>query len=80
LHQHRYFAEGEFYAVWRHPGGSLIDVTPSAQGFTQILFLPDSTKVWEGEAVEPRRLTQRESPCYCGSELPFSICHGLANG
>jgi len=80
LRQHAYFAEGEFYAVWRCPDGRLIDVTPSADRQTQILFLPDSTRVWEGEAVKPQRLRMRETQCYCGSGMPFRICHGLEDG
>jgi len=76
---HPHFVEGEFCAVWRCPDGRLIDVTPSADPQTQILFLPDSRRVWEGEAVEPQRLRLHETPCYCGSGMPFRICHGLSD-
>ena len=79
MRQESYFAEGAFYAVWRSPDGSLIDVTPGADKQTQILFLPDSKRVWDGEEVEPRRLLLRETPCYCGSGVPCRICHGLAD-
>ena len=72
------FVEGEFCAVWRRPDGVLIDVTPRADHPKKILFLPDSRLVWDGSDVESRRLMLRETPCYCGSELPFNICHGLA--
>lgn len=72
------FVEGEFCAVWRRPDGVLIDVTPRADLPKKILFLPDSQLVWDGSDVEPRRLMLRETPCYCGSEMPFNICHGLA--
>lgn len=74
-----HFAEGEFCAVWRCLDGRLIDVTPRADGQTRILFLPDSKRVWEGEPVESRRLMLRETPCYCGTGLPFRICHGLSD-
>ena len=73
------FAEGEFQAVWRNPEGRLVDVTPRTDGQRQIVFLPDSTQVWEGEEIVPRRLALREQPCYCGSEMPFNLCHGLAD-
>lgn len=73
------YVEGEFYAVWRQPEGALIDVTPRNDGLTTILFLPDSQAVWEGEHVEPRRMQLHEKPCYCGSGMPFKICHGLAD-
>jgi hypothetical protein len=79
MREQTYFAEGEFCAVWRCLDGRLIDVTPRADGQTKILFLPDSTRVWEGEPVEPRRLMLRETPCYCGTGLPFRICHGMAD-
>ena len=79
MRQDAYFAEGAFYAVWRRPDGSLVDVTPRAESQTQILFLPDSKRVWEGEAVEPQRMQLHEKACYCGSGMPFRICHGLAD-
>ena len=79
MREQPHFAEGEFYAVWRCLDGRLIDVTPRADGQNKILFLPDSRRVWEGEPVESRRLMLRETPCYCGTGLPFRICHGLAD-
>jgi hypothetical protein len=72
------YVEGEFYAVWRRLDGNLIDVTPRPDGVTEILFLPDTRLVWEGDPVEPRRMMLNEQPCYCGSGMPFKICHGLA--
>jgi hypothetical protein len=82
MREHAYFVEGEFYAVWRCPDGRLIDVTPSADGDqqSQILFLPDSKRVWEGDPVGSQRLLLRDTPCYCGTGLPFRICHGLDEG
>ena len=79
MRQDAYVAEGAFHAVWRRADGSLIDVTPRADNQTQIIFLPDSKRVWEGEAIEPQRLQLHETPCYCGSGVPFRICHGLAD-
>ena len=73
------FVEGEFHAVWRRPDGALIDVTPRTDKRTDILFLPDSRMVWQGEDVEPRRAMLHEQPCYCGSGMPFKICHGIAD-
>jgi SEC-C motif len=72
------FVEGEFHAVWRRRDGGLVDVTPRTDELTKILFLPDSRVVWQGEAVEPHRMMLHEQPCYCGSAMPFKICHGLA--
>jgi hypothetical protein len=74
------FVEGRFHAVWRRPDGELIDVTPRADGQTEILFLPAARKVWEGEPIEPYRMQLHEHPCYCGSGMPFNLCHGLAEG
>lgn len=73
------YVEGAFHAVWRRPDGALIDVTPRADQPREILFLPDSQLVWTGEAVEPRRVMLNQQPCYCGSGMPFQICHGLSD-
>lgn len=72
------YVEGEFYAVWRRLDGALIDVTPRDDQPGRIVFLVDSRMVWTGEAVEPRRMMLNLQPCYCGSGMPFKICHGLA--
>jgi hypothetical protein len=72
------YVEGEFFAVWRRLDGALIDVTPRKDQPDKILFLPDSRMQWEGEDVEPRRMMLHEQPCYCGSGMPYKICHGLA--
>jgi hypothetical protein len=77
--QFQVYAEAAFHAVWRSSDGNLIDVTPRADEQTRILFLPDFKKVWEGETVEPRRMMLHQKPCYCGSGMPFRICHGLAD-
>ena len=73
------YVEGAFHAVWRGPDGSLVDVTPRADGRTRILFVPDSKTRWEGEDIEPRRILLHEQSCYCGSGMPFKICHGLSD-
>jgi hypothetical protein len=73
------YVEGRFHAVWRRHDGTLIDVTPRTDGVDEILFLPDSRLVWTGEPVEPRRVMLNEQPCYCGSGIPFKICHGLSD-
>lgn len=72
------FAEGVFHAVWRCPERGLIDITPRADGQTWTVFLPDSRIEWEGEAAPPRRLMLHQQPCYCGSGMPFNLCHALA--
>lgn len=73
------YVEGVFHAVWRRPDGTLVDVTPRSDGLTEILFLADSKLVWDGDEIEPRRMMLHEKPCYCGSGMPFKICHGLAD-
>lgn len=73
------FVEGEFHAVWKRPNGSLVGVTPMQNGELEVLFLPDPKRVWEGDPVESRRMLLHEKPCYCGSGMPFHICHGLAD-
>ena len=73
------YVEGQFHAVWRRLDGALIDVTPRADGLTEIIFLPDSKLVWTGDDIEPRRMMLNLQPCYCGSGMPYKICHGLAD-
>ncbi len=70
------FVEANVHAVWRCPDGSLVDVTPRTDGLTRILFVADSKTRWQGEDVEPRRTLLHEQTCYCGSGMPFKICHG----
>jgi hypothetical protein len=73
------YVEGKCHAVWRGLDGFLVDVTPRTDLRSEILFLPDSRSAWDGEAVEPRRMMLHEQPCYCGSGMPYKICHGLAD-
>ena len=35
------FLMGEFHVVWISPGGAVVDVTPAAEGETEIVFAPD---------------------------------------
>ena len=73
------YVEGAFHAVWRRLDGALIDVTPRNDELTETLFMVDNRNVWQGEDVEPRRMMLHEQPCYCGSGMPYKICHGLAD-
>ena len=74
------FVEGTFHAVWRGPDGRVVDVTPREDERTSILFQADSKTQWQqGEEIEPRRQMLHEQACYCGSGMPFKICHGLAD-
>ncbi len=52
--------EAEFHAVWVPPGGGLLDVSPKADGEREIVFLPDSQRVYENKAVPSFRLALRE--------------------
>ncbi len=73
------YVEGIFHAVWRRDDGILIDVTPRDDSQGTTLFLPDSRTAWTGDPVEPHRLMLNLQPCYCGSGLPFKICHGVSD-
>jgi hypothetical protein len=46
------FLEAEFHSVWLNPAGELIDIIPKLDNETEILFLPDSNRVYEGKLVE----------------------------
>jgi len=52
--------EAEFHAVWVPPGGGLLDVSPKADGETEIVFLPDSQRVWQNRSVPSCRMPLRE--------------------
>ena len=53
--------EAEFHAVWRTPDGALVDITPAPMGITTILFLPDSTRAYEGRQVNSVRKSLTKS-------------------
>lgn len=38
------FTEAIFHAVWRHPDGHLVDVTPRKDHEKRLLFVPDNTR------------------------------------
>lgn len=73
------YVEGAFHAVWRRLDGALIDVTPRKDDLQETLFMVDHRNVWQGEDIEPRRMMLHEQPCYCGSGMPYKICHGIAD-
>lgn len=54
--------EAEFHAVWRHPDGRLVDVSPRLDEDTTILFLPDPVRIWDGQQVNNRRRALRDDP------------------
>ena len=51
--------EGEFHAVWRSPGGDLIDITPKADGEGRILFVPDERRTFRGVSIDNVRMALR---------------------
>jgi hypothetical protein len=50
------YAEAQFHAVWRSPDQKLLCVTPSIEGEVRILFLPDSSRRYEGFQVDNVRI------------------------
>jgi hypothetical protein len=54
--------EAEFHSVWQAPSGELLDVSPRLDEETEILFLPDPTRVWNGQQVNNRRRALRDDP------------------
>src|SRR5436305_35403 len=45
------FIEAQFHAVWIDPTGELVDVTPTQNGETETLFLPDPEEVFDENAL-----------------------------
>lgn len=58
----RVLIEAEFHAVWRDHTGELCDVTPPPDGETQILFLPDGARVYEGRQINNVRRPLSKHP------------------
>jgi hypothetical protein len=54
--------EGEFHAVWRSPGGDLVDVSPREDGEARVLFLPDPSRTHDGRQVDNIRRALRDDP------------------
>lgn len=52
--------EAEFHAVWVSPSGEIRDITPRLDGDTDVLFLPDDRRTYEGKYVDNIRLAVRE--------------------
>ena len=77
--QRNEFAEAKFHAVWRSRDGRLVDVTPRKDRIRRIIFLQDSRTNWDGQPIEPRRMSLTVNVCYCGSGMPFDLCHGIAD-
>ncbi len=44
--------EAEFHGVWESPLGELIDLTKKSDQETRILFLLDSTRIYQGKTIE----------------------------
>lgn len=44
--------EAEFHAVWEAPSGELVDITPKIDGDKKIVFLPDTTRKYEGDQID----------------------------
>lgn len=58
----RVFVEAEFHAIWRDPEDRLREITPDPDGLTQILFLPDPVRVYEGKQVNNIRQAIFDDP------------------
>jgi hypothetical protein len=54
--------EAEFHSVWQSPSGELLDISPRVGEETDILFLPDPTRVWNERQVNNHRRALRDDP------------------
>ena len=52
--------EAEFHAVWVSKEGSMVEITPKAQGEGRILFVPDQRRRYEGIVVDNLRMPLRD--------------------
>jgi SEC-C motif len=56
------YVEAEFHAVWQSPSGEIRDVTPKPLPVSQILFLPDPSRTYEGRQVNNVRRPLSSNP------------------
>lgn len=56
------FTEAEFHAVWRHPSGSLHDITPKVDGDKSIVFLSDPSRAYQGRRIDSIRRAASANP------------------
>ena len=49
------YLEAQFHAVWKSPSGELISVTPGENRQTEIVFLSDHSRTYNGARVENLR-------------------------
>ena len=54
--------EAVFHAVWVSPQNRLVEITPNPINAQKILFLPDTTKVYEGKQINNIRYPLRNNP------------------
>lgn len=57
-----FMIEAEFHAIWRDPRGGLHDITPKRLPVTEILFLPDPVKKYDGRQVNNVRRPLSDDP------------------
>jgi hypothetical protein len=48
--------EAEFHAVWKSDSNNLLDVTPKQISFSQILFIEDNERVYDGSQIDNVRI------------------------
>ncbi|NNG59795.1 zinc chelation protein SecC [Sphingomonas paucimobilis] len=49
------FIEAEHHALWLKPDGSLVDITPKADGEQVILFVEDAAAAYTGKYIDQKR-------------------------
>lgn len=70
----RIMLEAEFHAVWEDPNGELVDITPVDKQFNSILFLRDTSKIYEGFAINNIRSPLTDDPLI---DEFISICNEI---
>jgi hypothetical protein len=46
------FIEAEFHSVWKSPDDIYVDITPKDDAHQEILFIPDSKKIYAGYSID----------------------------
>ena len=71
------FMEGIFHGVWKDDSGNLIDDTPHDDGDEQILFLPDTGRVYTGAPVNNVRMVLSKDPAIIARFKRTEAFHAL---
>lgn len=73
------FIEAEFHAVWERPDGTLLDISPKKDRSSNVLFLHDPIRTYEGKKVNNIRRLVVNDPILAAYLETFDLEFDLMN-